>query len=93
MVNVNTLPTQLFKKVATWYTAVCVELALLTRLPLIFVDWVDCVCPPDRDAEVTVGAFQVYLVPLGARPSNPFCGDTLNPTPPQTVLLIALTFG
>lgn len=56
-------------------------------------DFVERVWPPDSDAVVTEGAFQVYCVPFGTSPSVLFEGTALKNTPPQTVLLIGLTLG
>ena len=68
-------------------------LVWLVSVPKILFSCVDLVCPPDRDAVVTEGAFQVYSVPVGTRPSVLFKGTALKDTPPQVVLLIGLILG
>jgi hypothetical protein len=45
--------------------------------------------PPEIEA-VKVGSFQLYKVPSGTMPFNPFVGDTTNKSPLHETLLIAV---
>ncbi len=87
-VTVNAAPVQLPDNGVTIYVAVCAVFVGLVKLPLIndaFVALDKPVIPP-----VTVGTDQLYKVPAGTIPFVLLVGLTVNVTPLQLTVVIAL---
>ncbi len=88
-VTVNVVPApQLTVLGVTVYVAVCALLVGLFIVPVILAALVPLappVIPP-----VTPGADQLYVVPAGTMPFVPLTGDTVNNTPVQLTVVIAV---
>ena len=72
----------------TIYTAVCALLVGLAKVPLIN-DAPDPLVPP-VNPPLTLGALHAYVVPAGTMPFVIFVGLTVNATPLQLTVLIAV---
>ena len=90
-VTVNGVPAQLPKVGVTVYVAVCAVFVGFIKVPVILVAPVPEA--PPVIAPVTVGADQLYVVPVGTTPFVVLTGVELKATPLQTVVVIAVMAG
>lgn len=84
------VPAQPIEVGVTEYVTLMAALVVLVSVPEILAALVPAAAPV---IPVTTGAAQVYVVPVGIKPSVPFTGETVKPVALQVVVAIAVTAG